>query len=355
MLHRFSLPIILLLLSLISLVTLKSIAPNLITAQFVFFFLGGIAFWVTSRLRFTWMSQLSPIFFIMLCLSLGLTLIIGQVTKGSTRWINVGNIFHVQTSQLAVPLTLVFLSYLMTNKKNFEWPNLLRYIAVTLIPSGLIMIQPDLGTTIIYLTSIGVVFYLSPIKLKYFLYLTGIGCLALVFSWFFLIKPYQKQRITSFLAGSANTEASYNAQQALIAVGSGKTWGRGLGQGIQSHLKFLPERQTDFVFASLAEEVGFVGSATLVLLYLALFITVWRIAQTTLDIDQQKFCLGILVLFFFQTTVNIGMNLGLLPITGVTLPFISYGGSSIIASAFSLGLVQSIFIHRTRPNSLSLK
>ena len=146
----------------------------------------------------------------------------------------------------------------------------------------------------------------------------------------------------SFLDTTQQSQVNYNALQSQIAVGSGQTWGRGLGQGIQSHLRFLPERQTDFIFASFAEEVGFVGAVSLIILYLILILTIWRTAVRASNQVQKLVCFSILTMFLTQTIVNIGMNMGLMPITGITLPFISYGGSSILALSFCLGLTLSL-------------
>jgi len=219
----------------------------------------------------------------------------------------------------------------------------------TILPGVLIIIQPDLGTTLIYFLSIGSMFFLAPIKFKHILYLSSAGIITLVLSWFLILKPYQKERILSFINKSDQTQAGWNAEQSLIAVGSGQIWGRGLGQGIQSHLKFLPERQTDFIFASVAEEVGFIGSITLVGIYCYLMMVLWRVMASTPDLGQKQVCLSILSMMIIQTATNIGMNAGLVPITGVTLPFVSYGGSSILAISFSLGLIQSILRH-TEPS-----
>ncbi|MDO8638804.1 MAG: FtsW/RodA/SpoVE family cell cycle protein, partial [Candidatus Daviesbacteria bacterium] len=167
-------------------------------------------------------------------------------------------------------------------------------------------------------------------------------------SWFFL-HDYQKQRITSFLSPNADPLGrGYNLIQSTIAVGSGELFGRGLGRGTQSRLQFLPEFRTDFIFASIAEELGFLGSVIILSLYLFLFISCIRIATLTKDIFNYLVIFGGLSMMVFQFFVNSGMNLGLLPITGITLPLISYGGSSLIATMIILGMISSTDKSRPR-------
>ena len=172
------------------------------------------------------------------------------------------------------------------------------------------------------------------------------------------LEDYQKSRLTSFsqinqqtelmLETDANQDAAYNARQALIAVGAGQLWGQGLGRGSQSHLKFLPERQTDFIFASFAEEWGFLGSSLILTLYLLLLAFLLYIAINEADQAKQLYVLTVFMMFFVQIFINIGMNLALVPITGITLPFLSYGGSSILSLFFTLALVQRVVFEQEK-------
>ena len=176
--------------------------------------------------------------------------------------------------------------------------------------------------------------------------------------WLFVLEDYQKSRLTSFsqinqqtelmLETDANQDAAYNARQALIAVGAGQLWGQGLGRGSQSHLKFLPERQTDFIFASFAEEWGFLGSSLILTLYLLLLAFLLYIAINEADQAKQLYVLTVFMMFFVQIFINIGMNLALVPITGITLPFLSYGGSSILSLFFTLALVQRVVFEQEK-------
>ena len=223
---------------------------------------------------------------------------------------------------------------------------------ITAVPAVLILVEPDLGTTIVYLLSIFVILFLEKTKKTHMALLVAAGMITITIAWFFVLEPYQKSRITSFISPTDSQGSGYNARQSLIAVGSGQTLGRGLGQGVQSHLRFLPERQTDFIFASFAEEFGFFGSSIVILLYTALIATTLTIGRNANSRAEQLFCYVTATMTLFQTGVNIGMNTGLMPITGITLPFFSYGGSSIITLLTMHGIVQSV--HNTQKQKVTL-
>lgn len=354
--HRaWVLPLVIVFFGLVSVVGLRSIAPSLALMQLLFFGLGAIVFWVTARFSFTWWHQVTPWLYGGLLASLALTLVLGDVTRGSTRWISVGSI-NIQTSQLAIPIGALMLTWVISHSSDSLRGFLWRLVALAL-PAWLIFLQPDLGTTIVYLGSVGVILFLQTDNWLHLLGLAGGTVVITVVAWFFLLQPYQKERVFSFL-GATDDQAqtvNYNAQQSLIAVGSGQVFGRGLGQGVQSHLRFLPERQTDFIFASLAEELGLAGSLMIVGMYTALIGIMIYIAEHAQDTSQQAFVYSIVVMTVFQTGVNIGMNVGLVPITGVTLPLISYGGSSVLSLCLCYGLVESIARRQKREVALSIE
>ena len=215
------------------------------------------------------------------------------------------------------------------------------YIA---IPSFITFFQPDLGSSIILVFLWVGILVLSGIKIKHFLILVLIGSLLLVAGWSFLLKDYQKSRIIGFLEPAADIQGSgWNLEQAKIAIGSGGIWGTGIGSGSQTRYGFLPEAKTDFIFAAIAEEMGFVGVSILFLLF---FILVWRILRIifqSTDNFSRIICSGFLIMVISQVFINIGMNQGLLPIVGIPLPLVSYGGSSLIFTFIGLGLIQSIY------------
>jgi rod shape determining protein RodA len=330
-------------LALLSLVTLKSVAPTLASTQFIFFLLGAAVFIVTSRLPYTVLSGWRWPAYLGLCILLVIPLILGQTTRGIAGWIDVGTLFSIQPSQLAIPVITLAIAPLLTKLKPRVFERVMNVLTLIGVPTLLIVVEPDLGTTVILGLTMAAVLFMSQIPRSYLLTLIAVSVIGALFAWSLFLKPYQRARITSFLNPAADSQgANYNARQALIAVGSGQLWGRGLGQGVQSHLRFLPERQTDFIFASLAEEWGFVGSGAVIGLYTLLVSFCLYVAQRTRSSEGMYFCVAAAMVTLFQSTVNIGMNMGLLPITGVTLPLLSYGGSSILATCFIFGVVQSL-------------
>jgi len=337
------LPILMVVLSLLSLLLLKSVAPSLAGAQFVFFGLGFLIFGVTARFPYSWYEKWATPAYFGLCFLLIVPLMIGKTTRGIAGWIDFGTLFSIQPSQLAIPIAALTLSHVLVKENIQKIRVFLKVLLLIGIPAGLILVEPDLGTTVIYILALGSMVFLSPISGRYLISVLVLSLIAVSFGWFFVLKPYQKTRITSFMSDTSKvTDANYNAQQALIAVGSGQIFGRGLGQGVQSHLRFLPERQTDFIFASLAEELGLIGSVLVVVVYSTLSLFCLYVALRTADPLGKYFSLTAAATLIFQSGVNMGMNVGLLPITGITLPLLSYGGSSIIATCFLLGIVQSI-------------
>jgi len=350
---RWLLPALLLLLALISLLTLKSVAPELATQQALFFVVGFVVFFLISKIRFTQLQSLAWPIYTLVNILLIISYLYGFFSGKTGRWIPILGAYNLQPSQMAIPATILALNSIKGSLNKLT--NLIKYLAVIALPAGLILIEPDLGTTIIYLISTGIIIFLSDISWKKIATLINIIVVGVIFSWFFVLKPYQKQRITSFIDSNQNTQgSSYNARQSLIAAGSGRLIGRGLGQGVQSHLKFLPERQTDFIFASLAEEFGFIGSITVVFIYLLLINFLIQTGLKSVSKAQYHFCMSLAVMITFQTGVNIGMNIGLVPITGLTLPLLSYGGSSLLSLMAMLAIVQSISNHAQSKKTLHL-
>ncbi len=340
---------------LISVATLKSVAPSLAAQQAVFFVLGLGIFYITSKFNYKHWLSLAWFFYGAVCALLVISMIAGVILGETGRWIPLG-LFNLQPSQLAIPAVAILASQLIQKYSMDSWEQLIKLFALVGIPGILILIEPDLGTTIVYLVSVGTVIFMSDISWKKISTLVSGGVLVSIFAWFFVLQAYQKQRITSFINPEHDVSgASYNARQALIAAGSGQLFGRGLGQGIQSHLRFLPERQTDFIFASLAEEFGFVGSLFVLALYTILISFIIRTALIAPNRPASAFCMAIAVMTLIQTTVNIGMNIGIMPITGITLPFLSYGGSSILSLSLMYGIVQSIALSSPTKQALHLR
>lgn len=352
--RNWFIPTLVLIFASFSLITLKSIAPDLMNRQAVFFGVGLVVFFIISRISTQFFEKMSLLGYVFLVTFLIVLLLVGQVNRGIVGWIDFGGGFRFQPSQLAIPLTGI---YVITSfKKELEKAKILGVKAFAKIlfliglPGLLILFQPDLGTALVYFFSLGVMFIHPSFPTKYLIFLLSGAIISAIFAWFFVLAPYQKDRITSFISigdvGSAtNSGASYNARQSLIAVGSGQFLGRGLGQGVQSHLRFLPERQTDFIFASFAEEWGFIGSGLVVGLYFSLILFILIYSQRFDNIFESIYAMILAMMFLVQAGINIGMNIGILPITGITLPLMSYGGSSILAIMILLGIFQS-FLNR---------
>lgn len=330
------------LLATLSLVTLRSIEQQYAFNQLLFFLVGTVAFLVISSIPALWLHRWRWWAYGSIVLLLLLTLIIGRATNGSTSWLRIGS-FRLQASELAKPVLALALASTLPWKKSWKRRHFVLFAGASLLPLFLIMRQPDLGTTLVLASGIGML-WITTKPSKKLLASLAVGMLFLAtIAWLFVFKPYQKDRILTFLDPNRDPRGSgYNARQALIAVGSGGWWGRGFGNGLQSHLRFLPERQTDFLFASYAEEAGFAGTSLLLFTYLLLFWHLLRVAEQTENQREQRVILAVTAMMFAQVAVNIGMNIGLAPITGITLPLMSLGGSSILATLLGLGMVESI-------------
>lgn len=331
----FIFPIFLLLV--FSIFILNSVSPAIFPSYYWYFVLGIITFFIYSFFDFEIISAFSKYFYIGSIVLLLITLIIGQVTRGTVRWIPIGSL-SIQTSEIVRPFLLVFFANYITEKK-LDFKRIIKVIGLIILPLFLILVQPSLGVTV--LTAIGFfgIFLSADINKKNILLLLII-VLALIPIAFMLLAPYQKQRITSFLNPSLDPLGEgYNAIQSTISVGSGKLFGRGLGRGVGTQLLFLPERQTDFIFASVSEEMGFVGSIILIILTTFILYRLILYTEKAISISARAFLAGLFLTLFAQVTIHVGMNMGLLPITGIPYPLVSAGGSSLISTMIAFGMV----------------
>lgn len=326
----------------VGLLIIKSVAPDQFIYQGVYALVAIVVFTLFTLLDFKILVALNIPIYIASMIFLVTPMIFGLVTRGAMRWLQFGQI-SIQPSELVKPffvLTLAFISSGQINRR------LLWSAAVFFLPGLLIFLQPDLGTTLVYMVCFLIITAFNLPKKWMLLIMIGLITIA-PFSWF-LMRDYQKNRIKSFFNPYSDPlNRGYHVIQSVISIGSGRIFGKGLGQGSQSQLKFLPERQTDFIFASLTEELGLMGSTIVILLFALLL---WRVYLTTgasRDLVEKIYCLGIGTMLIFQIFVNIGMNLGLVPVTGITLPLLSYGGSSLVSLGISLGMVHSISSHKS--------
>ena len=329
------LPVFLLLI--FSFFILNSISPTIFPSYYWYIFLGLVAFLFFSLFDFEVVSAFSKYFYVISILLLVTTLIIGQVTRGTVRWIPIG-LISIQPSEIVRPFLLIFFANYLTEKR-LDLKRLLKALLLMALPLILILVQPSLGVTV--LTAIGFLglFLASEIDKKYFL-IIGIVGIVLVPIVFSLLAPYQKSRITAFLDPTKDPlGVGYNAIQSTISVGSGKLLGRGLGRGVGTQLAFLPERHTDFIFASVAEEMGFIGGVVLLILTFWLLFRIVGYTENAINIPARLFLGGLVLTLFAQVAIHVGMNMGLFPITGVPYPLVSAGGSSLLATMTSLGIV----------------
>ncbi|HBC73223.1 MAG: Rod shape-determining protein RodA [Candidatus Amesbacteria bacterium GW2011_GWB1_47_19] len=334
--YRLIIPV--LCLSSLGLLVLRSIAPDLIVAQLSFYAAFVVVFLLFSALDYRIFSSLSWPVYLISIIFLITTLFFGISTRGAVRWLQIGN-FTLQPSEIIKPFLLMTFASLAASKnpRRLWW-----MLAAGFVPLLIIFIQPDLGTCLVllvgFLTSLTVVI---PPRKMFVALLAGLILIMPVYG--FILRDYQRQRLITYVNPYSDPLGNgYHIIQSLIAVGSGGLFGRGLGRGTQSQLRFLPEHHTDFIFASVAEELGFAGSVVIISLFLALLWRIYRISQTTVDNIATVFCLSIASMLTFQIFINIGMNIGLVPVTGITLPFVSSGGSSLISLAIMMGMVNSV-------------
>src|SRR3990167_3175224 len=318
---------------------LSSVSPASYPSQYFFIALALASYLIFAKIDFTVYKTLAPLFYVMSLVLLLLTLIFGTFTRGAVRWIEIGN-FTLQTSEIIKPFVVLFSAWILSTSLESRKRFLLAAVA-GFLPVFFVFVQPDLGSSLVVLAGIlGVVFF-GGISWKIIFGSLFTFALGLPLVWRFL-EDYQKERIMTFIQPSADPlGAGYNSIQAIIAIGSGGFLGRGLGQGTQSQLLFLPERHTDFIFSSIGEELGFLGAGLVVVLFIALFARLCVILMRSDNTFSRAFLGGVFLMVFVQAAVNIGMNLGILPITGIPLPFVSSGGSSLLAMAITLGIATS--------------
>ncbi|HEV3472950.1 MAG TPA: rod shape-determining protein RodA [Actinomycetota bacterium] len=282
-------------------------------------------------------------------LALILVLLIGDSTKGATRWINLGA-FQAQPSEFAKLAVIVAVAaYLAQRKGDVRGTDVAFCVGVVAVPAVLIYLQPDLGTMMVFVGLLGALLLVGGARVRHFVVLGVMGLVATVFVLQSgLLKDYQVQRLTSFLDPNPDVQSvGYNLTQSKIAIGSGGMRGKGLGgQNTQTALDFVPEQHTDFIFTAVGEQLGFVGSATLLGLFAFLLWRAIRIATMSRDLFGTLLASGIVALWSFQLFVNVGMTMGIMPITGIPLPFMSYGGSSLITNYVAVGLLLNIHMRR---------
>lgn len=301
-----------------------------------------------------WLSLSSLMYWVAIGLLLVL-FVIGQVAFGAARWISTG-LFNIQPSEIAkIVMIIVLAAYFSKNKdapRDLKW--ILRSFILTIFMVVWILLQPNLSMSLVILVLWFSMMWVSGLPTKYLVLLMAIGLIGIFLFITLLatgveipfIQDYQLKRVANFLFPDPNARHgdTYNVDQALITIGSGGLFGQGYGHGSQVQLRYLKVRHTDFIFAAMAEEFGFVGTVSIVSLLVFVMFRCLRAARLASDMFGALIAYGFGFLIFFQTAVNIGVNLKVIPVTGLTLPFISYGGSSLLSLALGIGLVESVIL-----------
>ena len=275
-------------------------------------------------------------------------LVVGKRAWGSTRWLPLPGGVHLQVSEFAkIVIVLLVARFLIEIRTDvLQLRDLLKIGAIIVLPMALIAKEPDLGTSLTYIPILGVGVFLAGMQWRYWAAIAVIAVVILPIA-FTSLQPYQKARIVSFLDPERDPKGTgYQLIQSKIAVGAGGTWGKGVTHGSQTQLRFLPVPHTDFIFSAFAEEHGFVGVMFMLILYFALLMQIVHNGQTAPDRAGMFICMGVGALLLFHILVNVGMVVGRMPVTGIPLPLMSYGGSSIWSTFLMLGLVNSVRVRR---------
>ncbi len=326
-------------------------AGSIFTRGLMWLAIAIVMFTVAAALDYRWLKTLAwPVYFVNIALLL-LTLVMGSGVGGVSRWVTIGPL-QFQFSELAKILMAVVLANFLAGRqgKLKDLSTIVGAFLLVMPALALVLIQPDLGTSLVFGAILFGTLFLSGAGLRWLL-LAAAGVLAMVpIAWTYILQDYQKRRLLSFMDPSADPQNSgYQIIQSQIAVGSGGLFGKGLTNGSQTQLDYLPVSATDFVGATLAEELGFVGAVVLLLLFGALLWRILVVGWRSRDAFGLAFAAAIASMLLFQLMVNFGMVLGIMPVTGIPLPFVTHGGASLTSYAIGLGILQSVAMRQGRP------
>lgn len=331
----FALPV--LVIPVFGLTLLLSSSESLFFKQLLNFGIGIVVFYFLSKIDLGIFQTLAPYLYIFAIVLLLSVFAITDPTRGSYRWLYLWGA-QIQVSEIAKLVLVIFFAYFLSSRSIKSVKNVISGLVLAAAPCLLIFREPDLGTSVVVGVSFFVMLFLSGIKYRYVVILLSLVVLSLPMAWKFT-HQYQRDRFLAFLEPQKDPlGVTYNINQSIIAVGSGQLFGRGLGQGPQTQLQFLPEHNTDFIFASLGEELGLVGTVLLVFAYTWLFWRLIVLGQRQNDRFRALLLFGCATIIITQAFIHIGGNIGILPVTGITLPLISYGGSSVIVICALLGI-----------------
>lgn len=328
----------------------KGIPSSYFIYRQTFFLVAGlVAFFTLSLINFRKFESFSLFLYLFSLVLLVAVFFVGEARLGAQRWIDLGPL-SLQPSEIAKIFVLLFLSSYFSKIKEREplFAELVSSLVIVLIPTFLVFLQPDLGTAVVLIVGWLAVVFSAGAKWQHIaIFVTAFLIVFALSVKFGFLHDYQIKRLTVFLNPEADTTgAGYNITQAKIAIGSGGLFGKGIFSGTQSALRFVPERQTDFIFSVIGEEIGFVGSSVVLLFYFLLVGRILIISGILRERTAKIFAFAYAFVLLFHILVNVGMNLGIMPVTGIPLPFISYGGSFLLANMVSLGIIESFWIHR---------
>ena len=313
----------------------------------VYWILAGVcAMFLLSMVNYQAMLERVHWMYIVAAASLVLVLVFGQKYLGARRWVKMPGGGHFQPSEwVKLILILAIAKYFADlHQKELSWPDFIKAGAMVGVPMLMVLAQPDLGTALTYIPIAIMGLFLGGLRARQALAVLLLAGLMMPLAWH-VLKPYQRDRLTSFMEPEADRQGSgYQVIQSLIAVGSGGIWGSSAGS--QTHLSFLPVPQTDFIFAAFAEEHGFVGALTVLLLYFIVLMRLTQNAQTAPDRAGTFLVMGVVAVLSFHILVNVGMVVGFMPVTGIPLPLMSYGGSSVLFMFLALGIVMNVRMRR---------
>jgi rod shape determining protein RodA len=316
----------------------------------IFWLLGGLgAMFIFSFINYHRLLESVHWIYGFCIVSLVAVLIFGTKVLGGRRWIKLPGGIHFQPSEWVKVVLIVAMARYFAGLagRNLSWGDIFKAFLMVGVPMLLVLKQPDLGTSLTYIPVLIIGLFLGGLEWKKAIILVVAGLALVVPVWSKVLKPYQKQRLTSFLNPDTDPRGSgYQVKQSLIAVGDGGVWGRGATKGTQTQGDFLPIPYTDFIFAAFCEEHGFVGAVFVLLLYFLILARLIQNAQTAADVSGTFLIMGVVAVLIFQIAVNVGMVVGLMPVTGIPLPLMSYGGSSVLFTFLALGMAMNVRMSR---------
>jgi rod shape determining protein RodA len=316
--------------------------------QILYILIGCALLWIIASIDYHTLLGQIPVIYVTTIVLLVAVLLFGKSIAGARRWIQLPG-FHLQVSEFAKLMIVLLVARFLTEIRSdrLEFREFLKLGALVALPWLLVMREPDLGTSLTYLPILAIGVFLAGLRMRYIVALTVLGIGLSWTAYHYVLQDYQRSRIESFLNPESDPRGSgYQVVQSKIAIGSGGMWGRGVTQGSQTQLRFLPVPHTDFIFATYGEEHGFVGVVVLLILYFGLLLQIVQNAQTAPDRAGMYICMGVASLFLFHLLVNVGMVAGLMPVTGIPLPLMSSGGSNMLSTFLMLGLVNNVRLRR---------